>query len=159
MARKPSKTEQMDLDETDRRILLELKADSRRSYRELAKAIGLSPAAVIERTRRLESAGVIRGYTANFDYSKLGFEFMAIVEVRISGDDLLTVEKRISQMPHVGAVWDTTGEYDALVILMCKSRSELSATVKKILAMEEVVRTNTNVVLNVVSRLTEFGEV
>jgi len=152
-------TRQLEIDETDRRILSELKKDCRRSYRELALEIGMSPAALIERMRRLERGGAVVGYSADFDYLKLGFEFMAIVEISISGRDLLGVEKRIAQIPRVAAVWDTTGEYDAVAVLICKNRSELSATIKKILAMESVEKTNTNIVLNVVKRLTDFSEV
>jgi DNA-binding Lrp family transcriptional regulator len=153
------KGKQMGIDETDQRILLELKRNCRRSYRELSASTGMSPAALIERIRRLEKDGAITGYSASFDYLKLGFEFMAVVEISISGRDLLGVERRIAQMPRVAAVWDTTGEYDAIAVLMCKNRSELSATVKRILAIENVEKTNTNIVLNVVKRLTDFGEV
>ncbi len=153
------KTEHAGIDEADRRILLELKRNCRRSFRELAAETGMSPAALIERTKRLERAGMITGYSANYDYLKLGFEFMAVVEISISGRDLLGVEKKIAQMPRVAAVWDTTGEYDAIAVLMCKNRAELSATVKRVLATEGVEKTNTNIVLNVVKRLTDFGEV
>jgi DNA-binding Lrp family transcriptional regulator len=147
------------LDDTDRRILLELRKNCRRSYREIASEMKLSPATLIERMRRLERDGVILGYVPNFDYGLLGFEYMAVIEIHISSRDLLGIERKIALMPHVAAVWDTTGGYDALAVVMCKTRGELSATAKKILALEGVERTNTNVVLNVVSRLTEFDEV
>jgi len=153
------KTRQMGVDNTDRRILVELRKDCRRSYRSLAKAIGLSPAALIERIKRLEKDDVIVGYGVRLDYLKLGFEFMAVVRINISGRDLMAVEKRIAKMPHVAAIWDTTGEYDAIAVVMCKSRNELSATVKKMLALPGVEGTNTNMVLNTVSRLTDFEEV
>jgi DNA-binding Lrp family transcriptional regulator len=81
------------------------------------------------------------------------------VEISMNGKDLIGVEGRIAKLPRVAAVWDTTGDYDAIAILMCKTRGELSATVKKILAMKDVEKTNTNIVLNVVKRLTEFYEV
>jgi len=153
------KGKHMGIDETDQRILLELKKNCKRSYRELSVSTGMSPAALIERIRRLEKDGAITSYSANFDYLKLGFEFMAIVEISISGKDLLKVEEQIAGLPHVGAVWDTTGDYDALAIVMCKTRSDLSAIVKRILGIKGVEKTNTNIVLNVVKRLTEFEEV
>jgi len=153
------KTRHKGIDEADRRILFELKKDCRRSYRVLASAIGMSPAALIERMKRLEKEGAVRGYTADFDYLALGFEFMAVVNTSISGRDLLAVERKIAQIPRVAAVWDSTGEYDAIAVVMCKTRSELSATVKKILGTEGVKKTNTNIVLNVVKRLTDFNEV
>jgi Lrp/AsnC family transcriptional regulator for asnA, asnC and gidA len=116
----------------------------------------MSPAALIERMKRLEQEGIITGYSANFDYLKLGFEFMAIVQIGIKGD-LLRIQQRISKLGGVAAIYDTTGQYDAVAILMCKSRSELSALVKRILAIPGVEKTNTNVVLNVVKKLQEFG--
>lgn len=149
------KSKHSGMDETDRRILLELRLNCRRSYRELAAATGMSPAALIERMRRLEKEGIITGYLANFDYLKLGFEFMAIVQLSIRGD-LLEIQQRISELQGVAAVYDTTGQYDSIAILMCRSRNELSSLVKRILAIQGVEKTNTNVVLNVVKRLEEF---
>jgi DNA-binding Lrp family transcriptional regulator len=150
------KSKHLGTDETDQRILLELRRNCRRSYRELAASTGMSPAALIERMKRLEQEGIITGYSANFDYLKLGFEFMAIVQIGIKGD-LLRIQQRISKLGGVAAIYDTTGQYDAVAILMCKSRSELSALVKRILAIPGVEKTNTNVVLNVVKKLQEFG--
>ncbi len=152
------KTKHMGADDTDRRILLELRQNCRRSYRELAASAGMSPAALIERIKRLESEGIITGYSANFDYQKLGFEFMAIVQISISGD-LLGIQQRISRLAGVAAVYDTTGQYDSMAMLICRNRSELSALVKKILAIPGVDKTNTNVVLNVVKKLEEFRQV
>jgi DNA-binding Lrp family transcriptional regulator len=147
------------LDETDRRILGELVNNCKRSYRAIAKAVGLSTATVIERMHAMERGGYIRGYGARLDTLRLGFEFMAVVEINLSGKDLPGVEGKIAGMPHVAAVWDTTGEYDCIAILMCKTRTELSSTVKTILAIEGVEKTNTCIVLNVIKRLAEFEEV
>ena len=149
------KSEQMD--STDHRILQELKRDCRRSYRELAASVGISPATMIERMRRLEKEGVITGYSANFDYLKLGFEFMAIVQISIHGD-LLKIQEKISRLKGVASVYDTTGQHDSVAILMCKNRQELSALVKKILAIPGVENTNTNMVLNVVKRIVDFEQ-
>ncbi|MFH0884108.1 MAG: Lrp/AsnC family transcriptional regulator [Candidatus Micrarchaeota archaeon] len=148
-----------EIDELDARIMRELVGDSSRSYRRLAREVGLSPAALVERIKSLERKGYITGYGARVNYPKLGFEFMAIVEISMSGKDLISIEQKIAKLPHVAAVWDTTGEYDSFAIVMCKTRGELSATVKRILGIEGVRKTNTNIVLNVVSKLTEFEEV
>jgi DNA-binding Lrp family transcriptional regulator len=153
------KGKSLEPDSFDRRILLELVKNSNRSYRQLAKDMGMSPSAVIDRVRALEQHGYVLGYGGRFDYQKLGFEFMAVVEISINDKDLIAIERKIAKIPRVAAVWDTTGDYDAIAILMCKTRGELSATVKRILAMKSVEKTNTNIVLNVVKRLTEFYEV
>jgi DNA-binding Lrp family transcriptional regulator len=145
------------MDETDDRILRELRKDSRKSLRKLASTIGASPSVISERIRRMEKAGVIKGYTANLDYSKLGYEFVAIVQISISSGDLLEVQKKISSLPGVVAVYDITGQYDSIAILMRKNRSELSSLVKKILALPRVEKTNTNMVLNVMKDFTDYS--
>ena len=120
--------------------------------------MGMSPAALIERMKRLESQGIVTGYSANFDYLKLGFDFMAVLQLSISGD-LLKIQEKLSKLQGVAAVYDTTGQYDSVAIVMCKSRQELSGLVKKILAIPGVDKTNTNIVLNVVKKLSEFSQV
>lgn len=148
-----------EIDATDRLILSELLKNSNRSYRRLARDLKLSAASVMDRIKRLEEKKVILGYGARLDYSKLNYEFMGLLEVNISGEDLLKVEKQISSFDGVAAIWDTTGRYDAMVVLMCKTRNELSSLIKKILSVKGVEKTNTHIVLNVVKRLTEFDEV
>lgn len=145
----------VELKEQDRAILSELRKNCRRSYRELAAEIGMSPAAVIERIRKLEGRRVIEGYSARINYLALGFEFLAITQIAISGD-MLKVQEKMAKLRGVAAVYDTTGEYDAVAILICRSRGELSALIKKLLAIAGVDKTNTNIVLNVVKRLDEF---
>ncbi|NYZ76778.1 Lrp/AsnC family transcriptional regulator [Candidatus Micrarchaeota archaeon] len=144
-----------EIDETDERILDELKKDSRKSLRKLSSSVGVSPSAISERLRRMERAGVIKGYTASLDLSKLGYEFVAIIQISISGGALLDVQKKISGLPGVVAVYDVTGQYDSTAILMRKSRSELSSLIKKILAIPHVEKTNTSMVLNVVKDFTD----
>ena len=148
-----------ELDSFDRKLLGELVRNSNRSYRTLAKDMGMSPSAIIDRVRALEDGGHIIGYGCRLDYLKLGFEFMAVVEISISGKDLIGVQEKIAKLPRVAAVWDTTGDFDAIAVLMCKTRGELSTTVKRILGFKGVEKTNTNIVLNIVKRLTEFYEV
>ncbi|MFH1447906.1 MAG: Lrp/AsnC family transcriptional regulator [Candidatus Micrarchaeota archaeon] len=144
------KVEQMPLDGTDRRIISEIKRSSAGSYRKIAVRVGIHPATLIERLKRLEREKVILGYTAFIDYSKLGYEYMATIQVRISKGKMLDVQTKISKLKGVVSVYDVTGDYDSLVRVVCKSRSELSRLVKKIHALPGIEHTNTQVILNVV---------
>lgn len=135
------------LDEIDRKLLRELLKNSKRSYRELARNIGVSTATVINHIQRLESAGVITDYTARLDTERLGYELTVITEITVSKGRLLEVEQEISKIPNVCAVYDITGLTDAMVIAKFKSRRNLSDFTKKLLAMIYVERTNTHVVL------------
>lgn len=146
----------MRIDDIDKQILKELRLNSRRSYRELSKAISISPAALIERMKRLEKNRYVLGYTANIDFLKLGYEFMALVQISISHGALLDVQEKISKLPGVAAVFDITGEYDSTAIVICKNRAELSALIKKILKISHVEKTNTSMVLNIMKDMQEF---
>ncbi len=135
------------LDDIDRKLLGELLKDSKRSYRELAKAIGVSAATVINHVQRLESAGVIKDYSVRLDHERLGYELTVITEITVSKGKLLETEEEIAKISNACAVYDITGLTDAMVIAKFKSRSDLSDFTKKLLAMPYVERTNTHVVL------------
>jgi len=149
-------TEQLKVDSTDREILKQLLLNCRRSYRELAKAVGISPAALISRVQAMEKGALVLGYSATLDFVKLGYEFVALVQMSISHGALINVQEKISQLPGVAAVYDVTGEYDSVAMVMCRSRSELSALLKKILKVPNVEKTNTSMVLNVIKDLRTF---
>ena len=138
------------LDEIDRRLLRELLIDSKRSYRALARSIGVSTATVINRVQRLESSGVIKGYTVIIDHERLGFELTVVTEITVSKGRLIEVEEAVSKLPNVCAVYDVTGLTDAMVVAKFRSRRELSKFTKGLLAMPYVERTNTHVVLTTV---------
>jgi len=135
------------LDDIDRKLLGELLKDSKRSYRELAKAIGVSAATVINHVQRLESAGVITDYAVRLDHERLGYELTVITEITVSKGKLLETEEEIAKIPNACAVYDVTGLTDAMVVAKFKSRSDLSEFTKKLLAMPYIERTNTHVVL------------
>jgi DNA-binding Lrp family transcriptional regulator len=138
------------LDNTDRKLLRELLTNSKRSYRELARAIGVSAATVINHVQRLESGGVIRDYSVSLDHERLGYELTVVTEIIVSKGKLLETDAEIAKIPNVCAVYDITGETDAMVVAKFKSRSNLSDFTKKLLAMPYVERTNTHVVLTTV---------
>ena len=138
------------LDEIDRKLLKELLKDSKRSYRELAKAIGVSTATVINHVQRLESAGVIKDYSIRLDHERLGYELTVITEITVSKGKLLETDEEIAKLPYVCAVYDITGLTDAMVVAKFKSRSSLSEFTKKLLAMPNVERTNTHMVLTTI---------
>lgn len=77
----------MILDEIDRKLLSELQLDARTSYAELGRRVGLTTPAVIERVRKLEDAGIVTGYRAEIDPSKVGLPITAFVRMSITGVD------------------------------------------------------------------------
>lgn len=134
----------------DERILTELKANSRQSFRAMAAKLGVSPASVIQHVKHLEEKGIIQGFGVDLNYPAMGYDLMGIIRVTIHKGALLSVQKEIAKIPEVVSVYDVTGEADSLVIIRVRHRGELSRIVKKILKLENVERSNTQVVLNVI---------
>ncbi len=138
------------IDQLDLKILRNLLADGRISFRELASNLGVSTTTVAARVSRLESAKVIRGHSTLVDFQKLGYELTVVTEILVSKGKLLEMEQEIAKVPGVVAVYDVTGEIDAIVISKCRDREELSRFTKGLLSMHFVERTNSHVVLTTV---------
>lgn len=138
------------IDELDRKIVRALNANARRSFREIAKEVGTSAPSVIHAVKRLESAGVIKGYVPVVDPGYFGIGLAAIIAVRFSKGKLLETQKRIAQDPHVAAVYDVTGDWDSFIVGRFSGREDLNGFIKGLLAVPHVDRTVTHIVLNVV---------
>ena len=101
---KSNQAETPDLDAIDRRILAELQEDGRITNVELARRSGVSAPPCLRRVRRLEEAGVIRGYHADPDPQKLGWEitFFAIVGLDSQKESVLSAfEQLVGDWPEV----------------------------------------------------------
>lgn len=75
------------IDDIGRKIVNELQIDARISYAELGRRVGLTTPAVIERVRKLEDSGIVTGYRAEIDPSKVGLPITAFIRMSISGVD------------------------------------------------------------------------
>ena len=111
------------IDGTDKKILTILQENGRITNSRLAQEIGLSPPAVLERVRRLESSGVIDKYVAVLDRKKAGFEIQTIVMVCLSHHQIQSLEnviKRLTSMEEVLECHQLTGEVDFLLKVVVK---------------------------------------
>jgi Lrp/AsnC family transcriptional regulator, regulator for asnA, asnC and gidA len=136
------------MDDLDRSILEELNTDARLSHREIAHRLKVSPTTVSARIARMEAQGVIRGYIPLLDDEQLGWDLWAAMGIRISKGRLREVEERLARDPRAYAIYDVTGETDALLIGRFRDRRDLDRFVKHALQDPHVERTNTQVVLN-----------
>ncbi len=137
-------------DELDMKIMRLCLADCRMSFRQMAAELKVSTSTVTARVARLERDRMIRGYSAQLDYGKLGYELTVISEVMVSKGKLLEMDKEISKLPGVCAVYDVTGEIDGIVVSKFKDREELSRFTKSLLTLPFVERSNSHVVLTTV---------
>jgi DNA-binding Lrp family transcriptional regulator len=138
------------MDELDIRILNHLLSDARISAREIAHRLGVSTSTVTARIERLRDDKILRGFTADVDYQKLGYDLTVVTEILVSKGKLLEMEREIANLQGVCAVYDVTGETDAIIISKCKNREQLSHFTKGLLSMHFVERTNSHVVLTTV---------
>lgn len=111
------------LDEASRAIIEQLQQDGRRPYSAIAKAVGLSEAAVRQRIQRLVAAGVMQ-IVAVTDPLTLGYHRQAMVGVRAEGD-LAEVADALAAMDEVDYVVVTAGSFDLLVEVVCTDDDHL----------------------------------
>jgi Lrp/AsnC family leucine-responsive transcriptional regulator len=103
----------MELDRYDRRILEELQRDGRISNQELAERIGLSPSPCLRRVRALEESGLITGYRALLDATRLGLSLMALIHIsmdRHTPERFANFEEKIAALPEVMECLLVTGQ-------------------------------------------------
>jgi Lrp/AsnC family transcriptional regulator for asnA, asnC and gidA len=134
------------LDEVDRRILVLLSEDSRRSQRALARELGMSAPAVRERIGRLERVGVIRGYGVQLDWSAAGYSMTVYLSIAaVQGYQQSEIVDQISRMPEVEWLDIVTGGIDMLARLRVRDHGHLrQLLVDQIWKIEGVQRTETS---------------
>ena len=116
------------LDEIDLKLLGELERDADRTNLELARVVGLSPAATLNRIRRLKTSGLVRGITAVVDAEAAGFPLQVFIEVTLGRHDEKTHERfenAVREMPQVIRADWVSGESDALLEVVSHGISEL----------------------------------
>ena len=98
------------LDEVNTRIVEELRRDPRLTMTALGRRIGMSAPAVTERVRRMEEAGIIRGYRLDLDPAALGLPLTAYIRVRPDPGQLPKVAELARSIPEVVECHRITGE-------------------------------------------------
>jgi Lrp/AsnC family transcriptional regulator, leucine-responsive regulatory protein len=137
------------LDETDLHILDLLQANARETQAEIARSVGLAPSAVLERIRKLEARGALRGYVAQVDPKAIGVGLLAFVSVRT---EEFGSEQRIAQaladLPDVLELHDVAGEDCYLIKIRARDAEHLGQLLRTRVARIPGVRsTRTTIVL------------
>ena len=147
------------IDELDVKILSLLQGNARETQAEIARAVGLAPSAVLERIRKLETRGVIKGYTALLDPRVMGQGMLAFVAVR--SEEVLTdngVAQQLSQVAEVLEVHHVAGEDCYLVKVRTKDAEQLGALLRqRIGRIPGVKSTRTTIVLETVKETSRLN--
>ena len=137
------------LDGIDRQVLGELQSDCKRSLKEIGAAVGLSAPSVMERVRKLETAGIIKGYQAVLDARKVGLDISAFIGVSISDPRLLAAfEEWVDSIAQVLECHHVTGGHTLLLKVKTQNTKELEQLISRVRSMEGVASTETMVVLS-----------
>lgn len=142
----------MSIDRIDRAILRALQKDARISNKDLAAKVGLAPSSCLTRVRKLESEGVITGYSTDLAPAPLGLGLQALISVQLRlhvGKDFGNLGDHLRSLPEAVAVYCLGGTTDFLVHVMCRDTEHLRVlTIKSFTSRPEVSRIETSLVFS-----------
>ena len=145
------------LDAIDRKILAQLQEDGRMTNVELARRVGISAPPCLRRVRALEEAGFIRGYHADLDPRRLGFEVLVFAMVRLERQaeaDLAAFEARCGGWPFVRECHMLNGEIDFVLKCVAPDLSAFQAFLTgELTAAENVASVRTSLVIRAAKAL------
>lgn len=125
-----------------------MRVDGRVSWKELSDRVALAPSSAADRVRRLEAAGVIRGYAASIDPRLLGRDVRAVVDVSLHpGDDPERFEARLRDREEVALAVYVTGPADYTIIVDCAGAAGLDDFIRWLKTEGGVARTESKFVL------------
>lgn len=126
------RSEKIDLDAIDAKILRELCVDSRIPRAELSRRVGLSAPSVADRVRRLEDAGVITGYGARIDPARLGYGLTIMIRARPLPGEMRNMIEAIQQTPQIVACDRVSGEDCFVARAHVRDVAEMEAVIDRI---------------------------
>ena len=143
---KPDSTALPEIDAIDRRILAELQEDGRMTNVELARRAGISAPPCLRRVRRLEEAGIIRGYHADTDPQRLGWDvvFFVIVGLETQRESALAAfETLVGTWPEVRECHMIRGGGDFLLRLVARGTAQENQLTARLTEAPGVARVQT----------------
>jgi DNA-binding Lrp family transcriptional regulator len=133
------------MDETDKKILKILKDDGRAGYVEIGNQVGLSEGAVRKRIKTLTDEGVIKKFTVKIGVAE-GAQAITLLSTN-PAYPTQEVSKRIQAIPNVETIYEVTGEYDIVAVIVGMNVVEVNECIEKIRTVEGLMKTNTMIVL------------
>jgi Lrp/AsnC family transcriptional regulator, leucine-responsive regulatory protein len=127
----------VNLDEVDIQLLNALQADADRTNVELARLVGLSPAATLHRVRWLKESGVIRIISARLDPAAAGFPLQMYVTASLARHDPRSsriFEEQVRALPQIIAADNVAGETDYLLTVVARDVAELQQVLASLAA-------------------------
>lgn len=124
------------LDETDIRLLSALQKNAQLTAQDLGAELGLSPSQAGRRRQRLETSGLIRGYSAKLDPVQLGLAIQAFVQVELTShgpEQARSFTRLLDTRSEVVSAWTLTGNADYLLRVYCEDLPALNRLIHDVL--------------------------
>jgi len=132
------------LDEVDKRIIERLKENAKTSFSDIARELNTTPVTVLNRVKKLTKHGIIKSFTVDIDWKKLGYELAVMIEIGVKGkgkESIESVKAVLERHPNIENVYDVTGGSDLIAIGRFRDHKELSSFVINELLTHENVKT------------------
>ncbi|MCD6485472.1 MAG: Lrp/AsnC family transcriptional regulator [Candidatus Odinarchaeota archaeon] len=134
------------VDEIDLKILRELMNDSRCTYEKLASKIGISVPTAYNRVRKLIKKGIIKRFTIDVDYTKIGYPIRALVGVVIDPRHSADARTAFQNLENVIRIVEVTGRFDYILDIIASGTNELKELLtEKMSKIRGVMKTETMV--------------
>ena len=136
------------MDDTDRRLLDALRDNARAPTAQLARGLRLSRTTVQSRLERLETSGVITGYTVRLSDAHERGQIHAYVMMTASHKQSAAVVAAVRKMPAVRLLQSVSGPFDLIAEVVAPSVADMDALIDALGALDGVERTTSSIVLS-----------
>lgn len=138
------------IDEKDKEILEILRSNSRISYSDIARIVGISDVAVIKRVKKLEQLGVIKRYTITLDPRKLGYNAISITGIDVDSEYIFKVISYLKKRDYAKYIALTSGDHSIIVVIWATNNEELARIHDEISRLPGVKRVCPAIILDVI---------
>ena len=147
--------ERKTMDHIDIKILRYLTKDARMNASQISQKVNLSISAVIERMKKMEASGLIKGYTAVIDEKLAGFNVQAMISIRLEHPKYnQEFNRQMCSHERVMECFYITGDFDYIARIGVSSTDELTKVLHDIKQIPGVSLTRTYVVLDNIKQST-----
>ena len=130
------------LDDIDLNILEILSKESNRSYREIKNEINVSIGTIHNRIQKLksENGGPIEGFSLKLNNARLGFDVLLLINLQVNGKFIEEVLSELSREPRTCSIFQTMGEYNAIISCYFKSTEDAFSFVQILNTNEKITK-------------------
>ncbi|GGD24701.1 Lrp/AsnC family transcriptional regulator [Flavobacterium orientale] len=150
----------MEFDAIDKKLLMLLQADSKKTTKELSMQLNLSVTAVYERIKKMEREGIIKNYVALLDRTKINKSFVVFCHIKLvqhTKEYLNTFENEVTQLNEVLECFHVSGDYDYILKICLGSMEEYRAfMVNKLTNLKHIGSTHSSFMISELKNSTQF---